>query len=99
MLYEAKKREIKERTSDSTIDKSKVRLAVKSVHVYPKDGTWAVRSSGSSRDASTFGPKSDAVNQGREIARKRKNGLIVHNRNGKIQFRDSFGKSPFPSKE
>ncbi|XWN36810.1 MAG: DUF2188 domain-containing protein [Balneola sp.] len=94
-----KKREIKERTSDSTLNKDKVRFAVKSVHVYPKDGTWAVRASGSSRDASRYTSKSDAVNRGREIARKRKNGLVVHNRNGKIKFRDSYGKDPFPPKE
>lgn len=70
----------------------------KTIHVVPKNNGWAVRSSGSSRVSKTYRTKNEAYSAGRSTAIRRKTELVVHNKNGKIGIKNSYGKDKFPPK-
>ena len=68
----------------------------KNQHVVPRDGNWAVRGEGNSKDTSTHQRQSDAIDVAREISSNQKSELFIHGRDGRIRERDSHGKDPFP---
>jgi len=39
------------------------------------------------------------VDRAREIAKNQKTELVIHNRDGKISDKDSYGNDPFPPKD
>jgi Uncharacterized protein conserved in bacteria (DUF2188) len=47
---------------------------------------------------SAFNTQGEAVNRAREIARRQKGELLVHDRDGEIRSRDSYGHDPYPPK-
>lgn len=65
-------------------------------HVVPRDGEWAVRKEGSSRDTSRFSTQEEAIRAGRRIARNQGSELLVHGRDGRIRERRSYGDDPHP---
>lgn len=69
----------------------------KNVHVEPVEGGWAVKH-GADR-ARSYQSKEEAVRAGREIARHERTEHIVHNRDGRIEEKDSYGKDPFPPRD
>ncbi len=73
----------------------------KNVHVtYSKEtSNWGVKSEGSSRATSRHDTKAEALDAGRDIAQNRKGELYIHNMNGKISDRDSYGNDPNPPKD
>lgn len=73
----------------------------KNVHVtYSNESKdWGVKSQGSSRAASRHTTKTEALNAGRVIAKNRSGELFIHNKNGKISDRDSYGNDPYPPKD
>ncbi|APG47501.1 DUF2188 domain-containing protein [Phaeobacter porticola] len=73
-------------------------MAHKSFHVTPKDGKWAVRSSGSSRAARVVNTQKEAIDIAREKAKRDGSELYVHGRNGRIRERSTYGKDPYPPK-
>lgn len=50
---------------------------VRNQHVVPRDGRWAVRGAGNSRDTRLFDTRAEAIAHGREIARNQKGDLRV----------------------
>lgn len=72
----------------------------KAVHVtYRQRGKWAVKVQGNSRASSTHRKKRTAVNKGRKKAKKikKKKGkseLVIHNKDGRISDRRSYGSDP-----
>jgi Uncharacterized protein conserved in bacteria (DUF2188) len=68
----------------------------KNQHVVPRDGDWAVRGEGNSRDTSRHDTQAEAIDAGRDIARNQGSELLVHDRQGRIRSRDSYGGDPFP---
>jgi len=63
----------------------------KNQHVVPRDGQWAVVGEGNAR-ATTIAPTQEqAIEKGREIARRQESELFIHGRGGKIRERDSHG--------
>ena len=74
-------------------------MSKKDVHVVPRDEGWAVRREGATRDSSHHEHKSDAVDAGRETARRDRVELVTHGKNGRIQDSDSYGSDPFPPRD
>jgi uncharacterized protein YdaT len=71
----------------------------KNQHVVPRGDGWAVRGEGNKRVTSTSETQREAIEQGREIAKKEGSELVIHGRNGKIRDKDSFGNDPFPPRD
>jgi hypothetical protein len=67
----------------------------KNQHVVPRDGDWAVRGEGNSRDTSHHDTRAEAIDAARDIARNQGSELLVHGRQGRIRQRDSYGGDPF----
>lgn len=73
-------------------------MSGKNQHVVPRNGQWAVRGEGTSRDTKVFETQREAIDRGREISRNQGSELLIHGRNGQIRERDSHGSDPFPPK-
>ena len=71
----------------------------KDIHVVPRDGGWAVKREGASRDSSHHEGKSEALDTGRVTARRDGVELVTHGKNGRIQDSDSYGNDPNPPKD
>lgn len=71
-------------------------MSGKNQHVVPRNGQWAVRGAGNSRDTGVFETQREAIDGGREISRNQGSELLIHGRNGQIRERDSYGSDHFP---
>ena len=71
----------------------------KDQHVLPNKSGWAVRGEGNSRNTKITRTKENAVIRAKEIAKNKKSELIIHNKDGKISDKDSFGNDPHPPKD
>jgi uncharacterized protein YdaT len=65
-------------------------------HVVPHADGWAVRREHADRASSVHDRQSDAINAGRNIARRERTELVIHGENGRIRDSDSFGNDPNP---
>lgn len=68
-------------------------------HIVPHGNEWQVKRENSSRATKNFSRQSDAIDYGREIARNQHSELVIHNRNGQIRDKDSYGNDPFPPRD
>jgi hypothetical protein len=68
------------------------------VHVvYAKAGkVWRVEVTGNKRASGSHATKPPAVVQARKLATRNKSELVIHNQDGKIGERRSYGNDPFP---
>ena len=67
-------------------------------HVVPHNGQWGLRGAGNSRVTRTFGTQREAINYGRQVAINQESELLIHNRQGRIRERSSYGNDPYPPK-
>ena len=63
----------------------------KGVHVTPRGDRWAVVREGSERASSLHDTQAQAEKKGRETARRDKTEFYLHNQQGQIRERDSYG--------
>lgn len=70
----------------------------KNQHVIPHKKGWAVRGEGNSRITRNIETKNEAIVKARQIAKTKKSEVIIHNRDGKISERNSYGNDPYPPK-
>ncbi len=70
----------------------------KQIHTVPRPGGWGNKSSGASRIAKLYPNKAAAQAAGRKTAISQKAEHIIHNKNGKIGARNSYGNDPHPPK-
>ncbi len=68
----------------------------KNQHVVPHGKQWAVKGEGNEKYTAITQTQAEAINIAREIARNQQSELIIHNREGKIRDKDSFGNDPHP---
>lgn len=68
----------------------------KNLHVVHSQGEWKVRREGSMRASKVFDRKSAAVDYGRKIGKSERLELYIHNMDGRIADRRSYGNDPFP---
>jgi len=68
------------------------------VHIVPAKG-WGVKKEGSRKNIFITLTKGQAIEIGRKIAKREKLELVIHNSNGKISDKDSYGNDPFPPRD
>ena len=69
------------------------------VHTVPREsGGWANKTEGASRASGTFDTKAQAVVAGRQQAQKAHVEHLIHNKDGRIAARNSYGNDPYPPK-
>jgi uncharacterized protein YdaT len=71
-------------------------MTKKDIHVVPHNGGWATRKEGNERVSSTHDTQSEAIERGREQARREEAELVIHRRDGTIRDSDSYGRDPNP---
>lgn len=71
-------------------------MAGNNVHTVPHEDGWANRSEGASRVSKIYSTKADASAAGRAQAQKNGSEHLIHNRDGRIGGRNSYGNDPFP---
>ena len=68
------------------------------VHTVPHGDGWANKREGAARVSKSFDTKAAAQAAGRETARRDKTEHLIHNRDGEIASRNSYGNDPNPPK-
>jgi len=68
----------------------------KDQHIVPHPDGWAVKGAGNQRATSVHQTQADAIEAGREIAINNSSELFIHNRQGRIRDRNSYGNDPYP---
>ena len=71
-------------------------MAGKNQHVVPHPDGWAVKGAGNQRATSVHETQAEAMDAGREIAINNSSELFIHNRQGRIRERNSYGNDPYP---
>ena len=67
-------------------------------HVLPHGDEWAVRGAGNTRVTSKHATQLEAIEKAREIAIRNESELLIHNREGRIRAKNSYGDDPHPPK-
>lgn len=70
----------------------------KQIHTVPRPGGWGNKSSGALRVAKVYPTKAEAQAAGRKTAISQNAEHIIHNKDGKIGSRNSYGNDPHPPK-
>ena len=70
----------------------------KNQHVVPHDDKWAVRGAGNSKVTKQFDTQREAIEHARGIATNQQSEVLVHNKQGQVRERNSYGNDPFPPK-
>lgn len=73
-------------------------MSKKNIHIVPHGDAWAVRSEGAGRAGSLHNTQRDAINRGRDQARRTEVELVIHRPDGRIRDKDSYGNDPYPPK-
>ena len=68
----------------------------KDQHIVPHPDGWAVKGAGNQRATSVHETQAEAMEAGREIAINNSAELFIHNRQGQIRERNSYGNDPYP---
>jgi hypothetical protein len=71
----------------------------KNQHVVPRDNGWAIRGASNSSDTARFRTQQEAINAAREIARNLGSELLIHDRDGRIRKKYSYGSDPMPPRD
>jgi hypothetical protein len=64
------------------------------IHTVHRDGKWLNEIAGGDRASNSFTTKEDAVAEGRRIAQDREVEHLIHNVDGQIHERHSYGNDP-----
>jgi hypothetical protein len=69
------------------------------IHTVPDNaGGWTNKREGATRGAETYDTKAAAQAAGREAAMRDKTEHLIHNADGEIAYRNSYGNDPSPPK-
>ncbi len=66
------------------------------IHVTPKGDEWQVKKGGAERASKLFPTQKEAIGYGREKAKSEQSEFFIHNSQGIIRKRDSYGNDDFP---
>ena len=71
----------------------------KNQHITPHpNGGWQVTGAGNSKATVVVNTQSEAIKIGREISKNQGSELFIHNQQGRIRERNSYGNDPYPPK-
>jgi hypothetical protein len=71
-------------------------MAKGDIHTVHRDGRWFNEVEGGERASNSASTKAEAVATGRQMARDRRVEHLIHNLDGTIGERNSYGNDPFP---
>jgi hypothetical protein len=71
----------------------------KDIHVVPHKDGWATKKEGAQRAGGVYDTKKEAVDHGRNQAKREQVELVTHGKNGRIQDSDSYGNDPMPPRD
>lgn len=69
---------------------------IKQIHTVKRSGGWGNKSAGASKVPKIYPTKAAAQAAGRKTAISQKAEHIIHNKDGKIGLRNSYGNDPHP---
>lgn len=71
-----------------------------SKHVVPNpDGGWSVRTAGASRAYRHFNTQAEAIEYGRDFAKKNNSEFYIHGRDGMIREKSNYSSESVPPRE
>jgi len=73
-------------------------MSNKNQHVVPHGKAWAVKGAGNGKYTQITQTQSEAIQTARDIARNQGSELFIHNRQGQIRERNTYGTDNFPPK-
>jgi len=69
-------------------------------HVVPNGNNgWKILGEGNERATKITKTQQEAIKIARQIAKNQKSELIIHDKNGKIRDKDSYGNDPIPPRD
>jgi hypothetical protein len=71
----------------------------KNQHVVPNENGWAVKGEGNEKPTKIFDTQKEAIDFARQIAINQEAELVIHNKEGRIRDKDSYGADPFPPRD
>lgn len=66
----------------------------KNQHVVTQGKDWAVKGEGNKKNTKIVPTQKQAIDIARVIAKNQQSELVIHNKEGKIRDKDSFGNDP-----
>lgn len=69
-----------------------------SIHITPHKDGWQVKRAGNSKASKVCPTQKECIGYGTQQAKKSGAELYIHNRQGKIREKNSFGNDPYPPK-
>lgn len=77
-----------------------ISLARKNQHVTPHPGGgWQVKGAGNKKATARTPTQAEAIDIARNIAQGQKSEVVIHNQQGQIRDKDSYGNDPCPPKD
>lgn len=73
-------------------------MSGKNQHVVPHGDSWAVRGAGNEKVTKQFDTQRKAIEHARSIAINQQSEVLIHNQQGQIRERNSYGNDPSPPK-
>lgn len=70
----------------------------KNQHVVPHGKQWAVKGAGNSKNTHITQTQSEAITLAKNIAQNQSSELFIHNRQGQIRERNTYGNDQNPPK-
>lgn len=70
----------------------------KNQHVVPHGKEWAVKGAGNTKYTAITGTQSEAIDIARDIAQNQNSELLIHNRQGQIREKNTYGPDQNPPK-
>ena len=70
----------------------------KNQHVLPHPDGWQVKGEGNERATIVVPTQAEAIEIAREIAINNKSELLIHDQNGQVRQKNSYGNDPYPPK-
>ncbi|MCU0222783.1 MAG: DUF2188 domain-containing protein [Acidobacteria bacterium] len=74
-------------------------MGKKNQHVVPHEGRWAVKDAGNERATSVHDTQREAIERARDLAERARSEVVIHNREGVIRDKDSYGNAPNPPRD
>ncbi|WP_182201361.1 DUF2188 domain-containing protein [Paraliobacillus salinarum] len=77
---------------DREPENARPELMKKGEHVVPHKDGWAVKTQAAKVPSNVYTNKNDAINRAKEIAKNKKTSVIVHFKNGQLEYRHDYSK-------
>ncbi len=71
---------------------------MKQIHITPHEKGWQVTKPGNSKASKVCSTQKECIEYGTKEAKRTKAELFIHNKQGEIRERNSYGRDPFPPK-